>query len=103
MGIALFSSQPNQDKNKQCVHKLLGEMRSLQQLPTFSHEVLVRRSGSIDVIWFNNRQMPNSFFEVEHSTDIQNALMKFHDLQDFYTRMVIVADENRRAEFEQKS
>ena len=46
--------------------------------------------------------MPNSLFEVEHSTDIQNSLLKFYDLQDFYTRMVIVADENRRREFEQK-
>ncbi len=46
--------------------------------------------------------MPNSLFEVEHSTDIQNSLLKFYDLQDFYTRMVIVADENRRNEFEDK-
>ena len=46
--------------------------------------------------------MPNSLFEVEHSTDIQNSLLKFQDLQDFYTRMIIVADGNRRAEFEQK-
>jgi hypothetical protein len=99
-GFATFA--PNQDKNKRCVNKSLGEMRSLQQLPAFSHEVLVRRSGSVDVIWFNNRQMPNSFFEVEHSTDIQNSLFKFCDLQDFYARMIIVADENRRPEFEQK-
>ena len=53
-GFSTFA--PNQDKNKKCVNKLLGEMRSLQQLPAFSHEVLVKRSGSIDVIWFNNRQ-----------------------------------------------
>ena len=46
--------------------------------------------------------MPNSFFEVEHSTDIQNSLLKFVDLQDFYTRMFIVADSNRKAEFEYK-
>ena len=38
----------------------------------------------------------------ESTTDIQNSLMKFHDLQDFYARMVIVADDHRRAEFEQK-
>jgi hypothetical protein len=93
---------PNQDKNHRFVNKPLGELRSLQALPTFSHDSLVRRSGSVDVTWFNGRQMPNSFFEVEHTTDIQNSLMKFHDLQDFYARMVIVADDHRRAEFEQK-
>jgi hypothetical protein len=93
---------PNQDKNHRFVNKPLGELRSLQALPTFSHDSLVRRSGSVDVTWFNGRQMPNGFFEVEHTTDIQNSLMKFHDLQDFYARMVIVADDHRRAEFGQK-
>ena len=43
--------------------------------------------------------MPHSFYEVEHTTDIQNSLLKFNDLQDFYARMVIVADEKRRSEF----
>lgn len=46
--------------------------------------------------------MPNSFFEVEHSTDIQNSLEKFNDLRDFYAKMYIVADEKRFAEYEKK-
>lgn len=46
--------------------------------------------------------MPNSFFEVEFSTDIQNSLLKFNDLQDFFAQMMIVADSNRRAEFAAK-
>ena len=43
--------------------------------------------------------MPNSFFEVEHSTDIQNSLCKFSDLQSFNARMFIVADARRQDEF----
>ena len=46
--------------------------------------------------------MPHSFFEIEHSTDIQNSLLKFNDLQDFYVRMAIVADAKRKPEFEAK-
>lgn len=46
--------------------------------------------------------MPHSFFEVEHSTDIQNSLLKFNELQDFYTRMFIVADKRRKEEFQTK-
>ena len=46
--------------------------------------------------------MPHSFFEIEHSTDIQNSLLKFNDLQDFYARMAIVADIKRKPEFETK-
>ena len=94
---------PGQDKNRLFVNKPLKDLRSLQMLPAFSHDVLVKRSSTVDVIWFNTRLMPNSLFEVEHSTDIQNSLLKFHDLQDFYTRMIIVSDEHRRAEYEQKA
>ena len=39
---------------------------------------------------------------LEHSTDIQNSLLKFNDLQDFYVRMAIVADIKRKPEFEAK-
>lgn len=46
--------------------------------------------------------MPSSFFEVEHSTDIQNSLLKFNDLQDFFVRMIIVADKSRKTEYENK-
>jgi len=99
-GFATFI--PNQDKSKKFVGETLGDIRSLQEIPHFSHDFLVRRSQTIDVIWFNTRQMPNSLFEVEHSTDIQNSLVKFCDLQDFHTRMIIVAHEKRRGEFEQK-
>lgn len=93
---------PNQDKNKMFLHERLGDLRTLNDLPKYSYENLVSRSSTIDVIWFNKRNMPDSFFEVEHSTDIQNSLMKFSDLQDFYTRMFIVADEKRHSEFDKK-
>lgn len=94
---------PNQDKNHMCVNKSLSDIRSLPEIPMFCHPEIVRRSGTVDVIWFNSRKMPSSFFEVEHSTDIQNSLLKFCDLQDFYSKMFIVADERRYQEFEIKS
>ena len=43
--------------------------------------------------------MPHSFFEVEHSTDIKNSLLKFNELQDFFSRMVIVADFTKKASY----
>jgi hypothetical protein len=93
---------PNQDRNKLFVDKKLGELRTLDKLPEYSYSKLVHRSSTVDVIWFNNRNMPHSLFEIEHSTDIQNSLLKFDDLQDFYTRMVIVADINRKKDYENK-
>jgi hypothetical protein len=93
---------PQQDKNKFFIDKHLKEIRTLQEIPSFSHKALVKRSETVDVIWFNERLMPNSLFEIEYSTEIQNSLGKFCDLQDFYARMFIIADKNRRGEFEQK-
>lgn len=93
---------PNQDKNKMFINNLLGEVRTLTSLPKFSYDIFVSRSSTIDVIWFNERVMPHTFFEVEHSTNIQNSLLKFNDLQDFSSRMIIVADISRKNEYENK-
>ncbi len=94
----LDTSVPNQDKNKKFISDTLGNISSLSVIPHYSYDKFVERSSTIDVIWFNENQMPDSFFEVEHSTDIQNSLLKYNDLQDFYACMVIVADEHRRAD-----
>lgn len=93
---------PNQDKNKYFVTERLGDLRTLQVIPQYSYEYLVIKSSTIDVIWFNKRKMPNSFFEVEHSMDIQNSLLKYQELQDFHTKMYIVADVKRKPEFDKK-
>lgn len=90
---------PNQDKNRLYINTKLADIRTLNDLPEYTYPNLVQRSSTIDVIWFNERNMPHSFFEVEHSTDIQNSLLKFNDLQDFYVRMVIVADIKRKREY----
>jgi len=99
-GYKTFS--PNQDKNRLFVNKLLKDIRGLQTMPKFSYDGIVQRCSTVDVVWFNNRLLPYSLFEVEHSTDFQNSLIKFSDLQDFYTRMIIVADDHRKPEFTQK-
>jgi len=93
---------PNQDKNRKFLGGTLKDVITLSRIPNFSYPTLVNRSATIDVIWFNQRGMPNSFFEVESSTDIQNSLAKYNDLQDFYVRMFIVADKRRKAEYEVK-
>jgi hypothetical protein len=93
---------PNQDKNKKFLDSSLDSLRTLKEIPRFSYDHLVNRSATIDAIWFNERGMPNSFFEVENSTDIQNSLLKFNDLQDFSARMLIVSNSARRKEFEGK-
>lgn len=90
---------PPQDKNRKYLNTSLGEIATLKKIITFSFGLTVRKTATIDVVWFNERDMPNSFFEVEHSTNIQNSLLKFLELQDFHTDFFIVADKVRQKEF----
>ncbi len=93
---------PNQDKNKLFLNTRLGDISTLAVLPHFSYNSLTSRCSTVDVIWFNERKMPACLFEVEHSTDIQNSLLKFNDLRDFAARMIIVADKCRKEEYLKK-
>lgn len=93
---------PSQDQNREFLDRTLGDVRSLDTLPKFGYRELVRRASTVDVLWFNDRRMPDSLFEVEFSTDFQNSLHKFMDLQDYYANFVIVADETRKGQFEKR-
>jgi len=93
---------PNQDKNKRFLGKSLSEIITVKDFYQFGYEHIVRKAKTVDVSWFNTRKMPSYLFEIEYSTDIQNSLLKFTELQDFNTNFFIVADKNRLAEFESK-
>lgn len=96
------TSIPPQDKNKKYLNKALGDLSQIKEPYEFSYSNLVKRAKTVDVTWFNERRMPNSFFEIEYSTNIQNSLLKFFDFQDFSSKFFIVADEVRHREFDSK-
>lgn len=91
---------PAQDQNRKFLERPLKDVCSTIHIPHFSYERITDRAKTVDAIWFNDREMPDSFFEVEHSTDIQNSVAKFCDLQDFYSRFFIVAPRNRKEQFD---
>ena len=93
---------PPQDKNKLFLDRKLGRIASLNHILDFTYPQVIKRAKTIDVIWFNERKFPHAFFEVEHTTDIQNSLLKFNELQDFYTKFYILSAVERKREFEQK-
>ena len=93
---------PPQDKNKLFMEKKLFDIASTTDMPRFTYDHITRRASTIDIIWFNERGLPNCFYEVEHSTNIINSLNKFYELQDFRSKFCIVADIRRKAEFEDK-
>jgi hypothetical protein len=93
---------PRQDINKRFLGKTLGEVTSQSDFHLFGYDHIVRKAKTIDVCWFNVRKMPSVLFEVEYSTDIQNSLLKFVELQDYNASFFIVADKVRKAEFAEK-
>lgn len=97
---------PKQDRKKVFDNRTnLGGLATLGDMPPFSYEVFVSRACTVDVVWFEpilGHELLQSLFEVEHTTDMQNALVKFEDLLGFNTRMVIVAPQRRHPEYESK-
>ncbi len=93
---------PSQDKNKPFSKRKLGDVTTVPKLYEFTYDEVLRRAQTIDVTWINTRKYPNSFFEIEHSTDIYNSLLKFVEFQDFRINFYIVADSQRRKEFDSK-
>lgn len=93
---------PAQDKNRLFLGSPLSEITDTTKIPKFTYENLLKRAKTIDVIWFNERNMPHSFYEIEHTTDIKNSLSKYYELQDFAAKFFIVADAHRENEYNDK-
>lgn len=90
---------PAQDKNRTFGNQRLGDVCDITRLPKFGYQRFMRRARTVDVIWFNRRDMPQEMFEIEMSTDMLNSLTKFNELRDFYTELKIVAPARRKDYF----
>ena len=93
---------PSQDGNRAFGNQKLSDVCDITRLPNFGYSDFMRRARTVDVIWFNRRDMPAAMFEVELSTDMLNSLTKFHELRDFYTQLKVVAPAHRKAHFENR-
>ena len=91
------------DKKWVFQNKTLGSLATLDLVPMFTYEKIIKESASFaDVIWFNSRGFPYKIFEVEHSTDFRDAFIKFMELQDFIAEFYCVSSEDRKIKFERE-
>jgi len=91
------------DKKWVFQNKTLGSLATLDIVPSFTYEKIIKESVNFaDVIWFNDRGFPYKIFEVEHSTDFRDAFVKFMELQDFITEFYCVSLEDRRGKFDRE-
>lgn len=93
---------PKQDRGKSFLGKPLGDMVTLDEIYPFTYEDVVRRAATVDVIWFNERRMPTEFIEVENTTDMHGAFLKFVTLDAFYSTFRVVSPAARKREFTSK-
>jgi len=87
------------DKHGLFLDKKIADIISVQNCPEFTYARVLQHIKYIDVIWFNAREFPSNVIEVEHSTNFRNSFLKFLELQDFATKMTIVAPTERKEQF----
>jgi len=93
---------PKQDRARTFLGKKLGDMVTLDDIYPFTYEDVVRRASAVDVIWFDERKMPTEFIEVENTTDMHSAFLKFVLLSGFHSTFRIVSPAPRKQEFASK-
>ena len=93
---------PKQDRGKPFLGKPLGRLVTLEDIYPFTYPEIVRRAAAVDVIWFSQRKFPSEFIEVENTTDMNGAFLKFVMFDAFHSAFRVVAPAARRTEFESK-
>ena len=82
------------------MERKLSDVVSVHHIYDFTYCEIVKFAKTVDVIWFNERKLPDAFYEVEHTTDIKNSLNKFYELQDFRAKFYIVAPKEREKQYD---
>jgi hypothetical protein len=93
---------PKQDRGKPFLGRPLGGLITVDDIYPFTYPEIVRRAAAVDVIWFNGQKFPSEFIEVENTTDMHGAFLKFVTLNAFYSTFRVVAPSARKSEFESK-
>ena len=90
------------DRRKEFRGKLLSETATLQEIPEGSIPPDIKDTvRHIDVTWFKEK-VPNYCIEVEHSTNITQALVRFSEIRGLTTKFIIVAPAEVQDKFERE-
>jgi hypothetical protein len=93
---------PKQDRRKPFLGKPLGGLVTVEDIYPFTYPEIVRRGAAVDVIWFNDQRFPTEFMEVEHTTSMHDAFLKFVMFGAFHSKFRVVGPEARKNEFASK-
>ena len=93
---------PKQDRGKAFLGKPIRSLVTVQDIYPFTYPEIVQRAAAVDVVWFNHRKFPTEFIEVENTTDMLGAFLKFVMFDAFNSTFRVVAPAARKTEFESK-
>jgi hypothetical protein len=93
---------PKQDRRKDFLGKPLGSLATVDDIYPFTYAEVVNTAAHVDVVWFDQRKFPSDFIEVENTTDMRGALLKFVMFEAFTSTFRVVAPAARENEFKSK-
>jgi hypothetical protein len=70
----------NRDRSKHYRGKTLGEIATLKEIPEFTFRDVLDVVREIDVIWFKSEGYPEYCFEVEHTTNVRDGLLRLFQI-----------------------
>ena len=68
------------DRTKPYKNKTLGAIATLQEVPEFTFRSTLEVVREIDVIWFEPDGFPEYCFEVEHTTNVRDGLLRLYQI-----------------------
>ena len=106
LGNALGYDTYTADRGKQYESRVLdrkgvlGEIATLGELPPFTLKKHLESARLIDVIWLQD-EIPQYCFEVEHSTNIKDGLLREYQLSKAtQAKLFIIGSEDQHSKFE---
>lgn len=90
---------PKQDRGKIFLGKPLRSLVTVEEIYQFTYPEIVESAARIDVIWFDEHRFPSEFIEVENTTNMHGAFLKFARFEPFNATFRVVAPAPRKSEF----
>lgn len=100
LGYKIYVSDPS----KPYKSKSLKDCASLSEIPLFTYSEILETIRYVDVIWFSSdeRCYPEYCFEVEHTTNVTNGLLRMYQLKDLGAKFFIIAHSDAKTKFDSK-
>lgn len=73
-----YAADPS--KKSEFLNKSLRDLATLKEIPGFTFKDTLEIVRNIDVIWFKNGEYPEYCFEVEHTTNVRDGLLRLYQI-----------------------